>query len=104
MSNYEYEVEEYSQDTRTFTLESNKKLPQDVVDRVYYSECGLCHVDVDIEHDITGEVYTVLKDKGYDTNTEDFKGLKVTTRFSGTVYGDNGEVESSGEFFDEENA
>ena len=104
MSNYEYEVEEYSQDTRMFTLESNKKLPQDVVDRVYYSECGLCHVDVDIEHDITGEVYNVLKDEGYDTNTEDFKGLKVTTRFSGTVYGDNGEVDSSGEFFELEDA
>ena len=32
----EYEVEEYSQDTRTFTVESNKKLPEEVVERVYY--------------------------------------------------------------------
>jgi hypothetical protein len=105
MSNYEYEVEEYSQDTRTFTLESNKKLPQEVVERVYYSKCGLNDSDVDIEHDITEDVYNVLEDYIYcehsscdSLTAKDFEGLKVTTRFAGTVHGDNSEVESSGEF------
>ena len=95
----EYEVEEYSQDTRTFTLESNKKLPQEVVERVYYSKCGLSNRDVDVEHDITEDVYNILEDYDwYDINAEEFNGLKVTTRFAGTEYGDNSEVESSGEF------
>ena len=104
MSNYEYEVEEYSADTRTFTLESNKKLPQEVVERVYYYECGLNDSDVGNVHDITEDVYDVLKDEGYDTNTEDFKGLKATTQFTGTGFGDDCQVDSSGDFLDEENA
>ena len=103
MSNYEYEVEEYSQDTRTFTLESNKKLPQEVVERVYYSECGLNDSDVGNVHDITEEVRDALKDEGYDT-TEDFKGLKATTQFTGTGFGDDCQVDSSGDFLEEENA
>lgn len=103
MSNYEYEVNEYSQDTKSFTLESNMKLPQDVVDRAYYVDCGINDSDKEVEHDITKEVYDLLK-SDVDRNHEDFKGLKVTTRFIGTYYGDNSVVESSGEFFDEENA
>jgi len=113
MSDYEYEVEEYSQDTRTFTVNSNKKLPQDVVDTVYY--CITQHhrrkhfllphnvlndSDANKEHDITQEVYDVLKNKGYDTDHEDFKELKVITIFTGTEYGDNSQVESSGDFFE----
>ena len=100
MSNYEYEVDEYSQDTRSFTLESNKKLPQEVVERIYYYKCGLNNKDVEVEHDITEDVYGVLKDKGYDTNTKDFKKLKVFTKFTGTEFGDDSQVESSGEFFE----
>ena len=100
----EYEVEEYSQDTRTFTVESNKKLPQEVVERIYYYKCGLNDKDVEVEHDITEDVYGVLKDKGYDTNTKDFKKLKVFTKFTGTEFGDDSEVESSGEFLEEEKA
>ena len=103
MSNYEYEVEEYSQDVRTFTVESNKKLPQEVVERVYYYGCGLNDSDVGNVHDITEYVYDFLKYEGYDTNTEDFKGLKVTTQFTGTEFGDDCQVDSSGEFFELEN-
>ena len=100
MNKYEYEVDEYSQDTRSFTLESNKKLPQEVVERIYYYKCGLNDKDVEVEHDITEDVYGVLKDKGYDTNTKDFKKLKVFTKFTGTEFGDDSQVESSGEFFE----
>ena len=103
MNNYEYEVEEYSQDTRTFTVESNKKLPEEVVERVYYYECGLNDSDVGNVHDITEDVYDVLKDEGYDIDHKNFKGLKVTTHFTGTGYGDDCQVDSSGDFFDEEN-
>jgi len=103
MNNYEYEVEEYSQDTRTFTLESNKKLSQEVVETVYYYECGLNDSDVGNVHDITGEVYAVLKDKGYDIDHKNFKGLKVTTQFTGTGFGDDCQVDSSGDFFELEN-
>tara|TARA_R100000306_G_C4309052_1_gene109176 strand:+ start:130 stop:486 length:357 start_codon:yes stop_codon:yes gene_type:complete len=103
MSNYEYEVDEYSQDTRSFTLKSNMKLPQDVVDRAYYVDCGINDSDKEVEHDITKEVYDLLK-SDVDRDHEDFKGLKVTTRFTDTIYGDDSVVESSGEFLEEENA
>ena len=104
MNKYEYEVEEYSQDVRSFTVESNKKLPQEVVERVYYLTCGLNDSDVGITEELTEEVYDVLKDEGYDTNTEDFKGLKVTTQFTGSGFGDDCQVDSSGDFFELEDA
>jgi hypothetical protein len=99
----EYEVEEYSQDTRTFTVESNKKLPQEVVERIYYYKCGLNDKDVEVEHDITEDVYGVLKDEGYNIDHKNFKGLKVTTQFTGTEFGDDCQVDSSGDFFELEN-
>ena len=102
MNNYEYEVEEYSQDTRTFTLESNKKLPEEVVERVYWQEVGLNDSDVDIEHDITSYVYECLDSLNYNKKFS-FNGLKVTTRFTGTGFGDDCQVDSSGDFLEKEN-
>ena len=99
-SEYEYEIEEYSQDTRTFTLESNKKLPEEVVERVYYYECGINDSDVGNVHDITEDVYEALEEEGYDIDSEDFKDLKVYTQFTGTGYGDDTQIDSSGDFFE----
>ena len=99
-SEYEYEVEEYSQDVRSFTVESNKKLPQEIVERVYYSTCGLNDSDVGITEEITEEVYEALEEEGYDIDSEDFKDLKVYTQFTGTGYGDDTQIDSSGDFFE----
>lgn len=101
---YEYEVEEYSNDTRTFTVESNKKLPQDVTESVYWQECELEGKDVGIEHDITEYVYESLESLGYDKDHEDFKKLKVITKFTGTGFGDDTQIDSSGDFFELEKA
>ena len=103
MNNYEYEVEEYSQDTRTFTVESNRKLPQKVIESVYWQEVGLNDSDVDIEHDITLYVFECLDSLNYNRADEHFNGLKVTTRFTGTGIGDDCQVDSSGDFFELEN-
>ena len=93
--NYTYNVDETSQDTRNFEIDSNKKLPQDIVESVYRE----ISFKVNATENITKDTLEFLKEEGYDINHEDFKGLKVTGTFTGTYYGDDSEIESGGEFF-----
>ena len=86
LTNYSYEIEEYSQDTRMYTVESNYKLPEEVVDELYretYWEQGT------ITH-LTEQAYDLLKDHGEDI--KDYPNLNVTCRFGGTEYGDDCQV------------
>jgi len=95
IENYTYNIDETSQDTRNFEIDSNKKLPQDIVESVYRE----ISFKVNATENITKDTLEFLKEEGYDINHEDFKGLKVTGTFTGTYYGDDSEIESGGEFF-----
>ena len=35
-SSYQYDVDEFSQDVRRFRVISNRKLPEDVIETIYY--------------------------------------------------------------------
>ncbi len=93
--NYTYNVDETSQDTRNFEIDSNKKLPQGIVESVYRE----ISFKVDEVRDITEYTLHFLKEEGFNVNHQDFKGLKVTGTFTGTDYGDDSQIESDGEFF-----
>ena len=99
---YTYEIQEYSQDTRIFTVESNRKLPQNVIESVYWHEAGLNDSDVDIQHDITLYVLECLDSLNYNRADEHFNGLKVTTRFTGTDIGDDCQVNVEGDFYEKD--
>jgi hypothetical protein len=93
--NYTYNIDETSQDTRNFEIDSNKKLPQDIVESVYRE----ISFKVNEVRDITKDTLHFLEEEGFDVNHQDFKGLKVTGTFTGTYYGDDSQIESGGEFF-----
>jgi hypothetical protein len=74
---YVYEVEEYSQDSRNYIIESNVKLTEEQINETY------CEVDL-----VDG--YTSTFD--LDTNTN------VTVTFEGTEYGDDSQVNITGDY------
>tara|TARA_R100001163_G_C4896068_1_gene86806 strand:+ start:211 stop:495 length:285 start_codon:yes stop_codon:yes gene_type:complete len=74
---YVYEVEEYSQDSRHYKIESNVKLTESQINEAY------CEVDL-----VDG--YTSTFD--LDTNTN------VTVTFEGTEYGDDSQVNITGDY------
>ena len=74
---YKYEVEEWSQDTRKWVFTSDKKLTEEKILNLFYD--GV-HMDED--------------------KTQTVDGVSVT--YHGTFYGDNCEVEASGDFKEEE--
>jgi len=85
-----YWVEEWSQDTRHYAIDSNHELDSEILEATYY------HVDMDNTEgeDITEEVIEEMQDRGYETIPKD---LKVTVKFTGTEYGDDSQI-CSGEF------
>jgi len=107
MSEYNYKVEEYSQDARYFTVKSNMKLPREVVRSVYYIMCGLEIKDEGIEHDITEDTLGYIEESekllGLDLDLKDFEGLMVSTKFNELEYGEDTQINSSGDFLEEEN-
>jgi hypothetical protein len=89
-SSYEYDVEEYSQDVRTYKVKSNRKLPDDVVRSIYHEVTSLnepIYGDYQSES-VTKSAWTELKRGGYDKDKY-FEGLECTTTFYGTDYGDS---------------
>jgi len=96
---YTWTVEEQSIDVRMFTVSSNKKLPEGVIDQTYF---GVGEFAEGTSADITADVLEWLKNNGYDVDDADFKGLKVETYFGGTEYGDDCQLSISGdEFFEQ---
>ena len=85
-----YWVEEWSQDTRHYAIDSNYPLNSEILEATYY------HVDMDNTEgeDITEEVVEEMENQGYETIPKD---LKVTVKFTGTEYGDDSQT-CSGEF------
>ena len=86
LTSYSYDIEEYSQDTRMYTVESNYKLPEEVVDELYRESDP---IEGTITH-LTEEAYDLLKDHGEDI--KDYPNLNVTCHFGGTEYGDDCQV------------
>jgi hypothetical protein len=78
-----YWVEEWSQDTRHFEIESNHELDTDILEATYWHGVGVFDEKADAE-DITEEVVMEMEDKGYETIPKD---LKVTVKFTGTESG-----------------
>ena len=76
MKKYQYHVEEYSQDSRIYLIESDRKLTEEEIYEAY--------PEVDLRNDST-------------TTTTD--GIKVT--FQGTSYGDDAQVNIDGELKNE---
>ena len=75
---YEYEIEEWSQDTRKWVFTSNRKLTYEELMQMF---CDGVHMD-------EGKTETV--DDG------------VSVTYHGTAYGDNSEIELIGDFAEEE--
>ena len=76
----EYEVEEWSVDTRRWVIKSPRKLTHEEVFEIYN------------EHSFFDEGEHTLSDK--------FEGISVV--YLGTRYGDNSEYEMNGDFKEEE--
>ena len=93
-SSYQYDVDEFSQDVRRFRVISNRKLPEDVIETIYYE---VEHLNESISsscfksEDVTKSAWTELNRSGYGKDKY-FQGLECTTAFLGTDYGD-GETE-----------
>ena len=88
---YTYEIEEYSQDTRHYTVESEVKLTEDQINKAY---CEVGFKDGDVNEftlgDIDDDVF-LPKNKS---------NIKVTFLF--TEYGDDSQVNIDGDDIEEE--
>ena len=90
-----YWVEEWSQDTRHYAIDSNYELDSEILEATYWQGIGsLDSADINKEEDITEEVVGEMQDRGYETIPKD---LKVIVKFTGTEYGDDTQT-CSGEF------
>lgn len=90
-----YWVEEWSQDTRHYAIDSNHELDSEILEATYWQGIGsLDGADINKEEDITEEVVGEMQDRGYETIPKD---LKVIVKFTGTEYGDDTQT-CSGEF------
>lgn len=78
---YEYIVDEWSNDTRVWTIKSKVKLTRDEAFEAW-SEVG------------------ILPDEGESMETETSLGNNVTVVYDGVEYGDNCEYDIEGEFAD----
>ena len=75
MSKYTYVVEEWSQDTRRYTIESDRKLTE--------SELQDCYIEAGIpDEGTTIEVGEIPSGK-----------VNVTVTYEGTEYGDDGQID-----------
>ncbi len=82
MSKYTYEVEEYSQDSRHYTIESNVMLTES---QIYES-----FTEVDLVENSTSEL-----DITPNSTEKSFQTIKVI--FKGTEYGDDAQVNITGD-------
>jgi len=88
---YTYEVEEYSQDSRHYTIESDIKLTEEQITKAY---CEVGFKDGDVNEftlgDIDDDVFT----------PENKINIKVTFKY--TEYGDDSQVNIDGDDIEEE--
>ena len=93
---YTYYVEEYSQDTRNYHVVSNVKLSEDEVRSIY--------ADAETSRENHSKFTTGLE-KHVDWESHrtmaEIPKIKVKSMFVGTEYGDDCQLEMSGEFTDE---
>ena len=91
---YVYDVEEYSQDTRRYQVVSNVKLTHDEVITIY-QEGEKDKFVTDIQKNMD------FDDKRF-TDDEILNSIKVKSIFDGTEYGENCEVDITGDFENDE--
>ena len=90
---YEYHVEEYSQDTRNYHVVSNVKLSEDEVRSIY--------AEAEANKESHSKYTTGLEkhvDWEKDRTMAEIPKIKVKSMFVGTDYGDDCQLEMSGEF------
>tara|TARA_R100001082_G_C4226398_1_gene101376 strand:- start:134 stop:439 length:306 start_codon:yes stop_codon:yes gene_type:complete len=90
---YVYDVEEYSEDVRNYEVISNVKLTEYELERIYGE------VDINKSGDITNDVqkYIDWEDERFSDDEIENK-VKVSVKFVGTKYGDDCQVDMTGEF------
>ena len=90
---YVYEVEEYSQDTRHYKVTSNVKLTEDELEQIYGE------VDINKSGDTSNDLQKYI-DWEYERFSDDEieNKVKVSVKFDGTEYGENCEVDVTGDF------
>ena len=85
-----YDIEEYSQDTGHYKLVSNVKLTYEEI-RSIYSETGY---DISVEDNLTA--YVNWSDERF-TDDELLNKIKICGVFKGTEYGDDCQLDITGE-------
>ena len=87
---YVYDIEEYSQDVRRYQITSTVKLTEDEVPRVYQeSEDGKFVLGLERYIDWSDERFT---------DDEILNKIKIKGIFDGTEYGDDCQLDITGEF------
>ena len=90
---YVYDIEEYSQDTRCYQITSNVKLTEDEVRSVYQES--------EKDKFVLGlERYIDWSDKRF-SDDEVLNKIKIKGIFDGTEYGDDCQVDITGDFEEE---
>jgi hypothetical protein len=87
---YVYDIEEYSQDTRHYQLVSNVKLTHDEVRNIYQES------DDDNTVEINLTKYVDWSDERF-TDDEILNKIKICGVFKGTEYGDDCQLDITGE-------
>ena len=92
---YVYKIEEYSQDVRHYQITSNVKLTDEEVRSVYsesdeYASIG----EVSDKDNLTG--YVDWSDERF--SDDELDKIKISGVFKGTEYGDDCQVDITGEF------
>lgn len=88
---YVYDIEEYSQDVRHYQITSNVKLTDEEVRSVYQES----DVNKVTESNLVG--YVDWSDERF-TDDEILNKIKIVGIFDGTEYGDDCQVDITGEF------
>ena len=90
---YVYDVEEYSQDVRNYEVISNVKLTE------YELECIYGEVDINKSGDTTNGVQKYIDWENERFSDDEIENkVKVSVKFVGTEYGDDCQVDITGEF------
>ena len=91
---YVYDIEEYSQDTRCYQVTSNVKLTHYEVSNIYRE------VDDDEKNKSNLSVLMDWENERF-TNNQIDKKIKIYSVFQGTEYGDDCQVDITGDFEEE---
>ena len=91
---YVYDIEEYSQDTRCYQVTSNVKLTHYEVSNIYRE------VDDDEKNKSNLSVLMDWENERF-TNNQIDKKIKIYGVFQGTEYGDDCQVDITGDFEEE---